>query len=92
MTYQNLNNNFNLNSKNNFQLILLLKQFQQILQYLLDSEKKITQFNNSLNQSEKEIYIEKEQLINNELKINKILEENENKIIKLENQINIYKK
>ena len=92
MAYQNLDENSNLILKKNPNLTLLLKQFQYLLQYLSNTEKNLNKYNDILNLSEKDIYSDKRKLIEKELKINKKLEENANKIMELENKINIYKK
>ena len=92
MTYLNLDDNLNASFKKNKYFIFLLKHFQHIIQYLSDTEKNMNNFNVLLKQTEKEIIINKEQYIDNELKINKTIEDNDNKIFNLENKINIYKK
>ena len=91
MAYQNIEPQSNLIFKNNPHLTLLINQFQHFLQYLLNTEKTLNEYNDILKQSEKDIYADKQKLIEKELKLNKKIDENDNKIIDIENKINNYK-
>ena len=89
MVYENLDNiNIDIINKNK----LLLYKYQQILQYLFQVEKNMNQFNNILESSQKDMYNSKSNLIDKELKYNRIIDENNNKIFNLEKKIDIYKK
>ena len=70
---------------------LVLTKYQQILRYLFNMEKKMGVLNNKLEKSTDEIINPKEKISNKEKKLDKKIEDNEDKIFCLENRINIYK-
>lgn len=70
---------------------LVLSKYQLILRFLFNLKKKIGDLNNKLEKSTDGIIKPKEKISDKESRIEKKLEENENKIFYLKNKINIYK-